>query len=60
MANVGLEVVPVGLKYKPFADTTIDTLEASDATVYTVILVVLPAIAAIVSGAVVLVRRRYR
>jgi len=60
MSNVGLEIVPVGLKYKPFADTTIDTLEANDAIVYTVILVALPTVAALVSGAVVLIRRKYR
>lgn len=60
MANIGLEVVPVGLKYKPFADTTIDTLEQGDAVVYTVVLIALPTVLALVSGAVVLIRRKYR
>lgn len=60
MSNIGLEVVPVGLKYKPFADTTIDTLESTDATVYTVVLVAIPTLAALISGAVVLIRRKYR
>ena len=60
MSNIGLEVVPVGLKYKPFADTTIDTLETNDAIVYTVVLIAIPTVAAIVSGAIVLIRRKYR
>lgn len=60
MSNIGLEVVPVGLKYKPFADTTIDTLETGDAVIYTVVLIAIPTIAALISGAVVLIRRKYR
>ena len=60
MSNIGLEVVPVGLKYKPFADKTIDTLQTNDAVAYTVVLIAVPTLAALISGAVVLIRRRYR
>lgn len=57
---VGQEPVPVGIGFKPFADYTIDTITTSEATQYTVVLTVLPMLAALVTGVVVLVRRKNR
>lgn len=58
--TIGQEPVPVGLEPKPFADTTIDTINSADATRYTVILAVIPAIATLVCGTVIIVRRKNR
>lgn len=55
---IGREPVPVGIGLKPFADTTIDNITAAAAIRFTVILTVIPAVAAIAAGAVVLVRRK--
>ena len=60
MRTIGNEPVPVGLVPKPFGDTTIDTVTTSEATQYTVVLTVLPAVLAIGSGIFVLVRRKHR
>lgn len=57
---MGQEPVPVGIGFKPFADYTIDTITTAEATQYTVILTVIPALAALVTGVVVLVRRKNR
>ena len=57
---IGQEPVPVGLDPKPFADTTIDTITTAEANRYTVILTVIPAIAALVCGVVIIVRRKNR
>ncbi len=57
---VGQEPVPVGLDLNVFYDDTIDTITTAEATRYTVVLTVLPALAAIVCGVVVIVRRKYR
>lgn len=57
---MGREPVPVGLTFKPFADSTIDTVTTSEATQYTVVLAVVPALAALVVGVVVIVRRKNR
>jgi hypothetical protein len=58
--TVGKELAPVGLNPKAFSDTTIDVITNSEATQYTVVLTVIPAVAALVCGVVVLVRRKYR
>lgn len=60
LRTIGQEPVPVGLERKPFADKTIDTVTSAAATQYTVTLAVVPALAAIISGVVILVRRKYR
>lgn len=60
MRTIGNEPVPVGLVPKPFGDTTIDTVTTSEATQYTVVLAVIPAVLAIGSGIFVLVRRKHR
>lgn len=60
LRTIGQEPVPVGLERKPFADKTIDTVTEAAATQYTVILALVPAIAAIACGVVILVRRKYR
>lgn len=60
MRAAGREPVPVGLKFKPFADFTIDTMTTSEATQYTVVLAVVPMIIATVVGAVVIIRRKHR
>ncbi len=57
---VGQEPVPVGLDPNVFYDDTIDTITTADATRYTVVLTVLPALAAIITGVIVIVRRKYR
>lgn len=57
---IGREAVPVGLDFKPFADDTIDTVTTSAATQYTVVLAVIPAVAALATGIVVIVRRKNR
>ncbi len=57
---VGQEPVPVGIGFKPFADYTIDTITTAEATQYTVVLTVVPLLAALVTGVVVLVRRKNR
>ena len=57
---IGREPVPVGIDRKPFADYTIDTIEAQDATQYTIVLTVLPIIITFGVAAVVLIRRKNR
>ena len=57
---IGQEPVPVGLDPKPFADYTIDVITSSEATQYTVVLSVVPAVVALVTGIVVIVRRKNR
>ncbi len=55
---IGREPVPVGIDRKPFADYTIDIIEAKDATQYTVVLAVVPAVLTAAVAAVVLIRRK--
>ena len=57
---IGQEPVPVGLDPKPFADTTIDSVTSKDATAYTLVLTIVPALAALVVGTVIIVRRKNR
>lgn len=57
---IGREPVPVGLEFKPFADSTIDTVTTSEATQYTVVLAAVPALCAAVVGVVIIVRRKNR
>lgn len=57
---IGKEPVPVGVKFKPFGDYTIDTITTSEATQYTVVLTVVPALLALGSGIFVIVRRKNR
>ena len=57
---IGQEPVPVGLTLKPFADTTIDTITTAEATQYTLVLTILPAVASLAFGIVVLIRRKNR
>ena len=57
---IGGETVPVGLDFKPFADDTIDTVTSREATQYTVVLAVVPAVLALGAGIVVIVRRKNR
>ena len=56
----GRELVPVGLKLKPFASTDIETLTTARANRYTVALIVAPALITAIAGVYVLVRRKYR
>ena len=58
--QIGREPVPVGLERKPLSDKTIDTVTEADATQYTVVLALIPAIVSIACGVVILVRRKYR
>ncbi len=57
---IGREPVPVGLEFKPFADDTIDTITTAEATQYTVVLAVVPALIAATAGIVIIVRRKNR
>ncbi|MBO5415130.1 MAG: Gldg family protein [Clostridia bacterium] len=57
---IGKEPVPVGLEPKPFADYDIDSITTAESTQYTVVLTVVPALIAIISGAIVLIRRKNR
>ena len=57
---IGHEPVPVGITMKPFADYEIDNITTSAVTQYTVILTVVPAVAAICAGTIVLIRRKNR
>ena len=57
---VSQEPVPVGISLKPFADYTIDNITTAEATRYTVILTTIPALAAMIVGACVLIRRKNR
>ncbi len=60
LRNMGQEPVPVGLTMKPFGDYTIDSITTKEATQYTVILTVIPAVLAMGAGIFVIVRRKYR
>ncbi len=60
LRNMGQEPVPVGLTMKPFGDYTIDSITTKEATQYTVILTVIPALLATGAGIFVIVRRKYR
>lgn len=55
---IGQEPVPIGLEATPFSDTTIDTITSREATQYIITLAVIPAVAALVAGVVILIRRR--
>ncbi len=57
---IGKEPVPVGLTFKPFADYDIDTVTTAEATQYTVVLALVPLLAASVTGIVIIVRRKNR
>ena len=57
---IGREPVPVGISLKPFADYTIDNITTAESTRYTIVLTTIPAITAIIAGAVVLIRRKNR
>ena len=56
---IGREPVPVGIVLKPFGDYSIDSITVEAMTAWTVCLAVIPAAAALVTGVVVLVRRKY-
>ncbi len=56
----GREPVPVGLKYKEFANYTIETVTTEETTQYTVILTVAPIVVSFAVGVFVIVRRKNR
>lgn len=56
---IGREPVPVGIVLKPFGDYTIDSVTTAAATTWTVCLAAIPAAVALVTGVVILVRRKY-
>ncbi len=58
--RIGREPVAVGLKYKEFANYTIETITSEAATAYTAIFTVAPLFIALCVGVVVLVRRKNR
>ncbi len=56
---MGRDTVPVGLDLKPFASFEISDITDAEATRYTLLLTILPAVIVIGVGVVVLVRRKY-
>lgn len=60
LRTVGREPVPVGLTWKPFGDLTIDTVTTKEATQYTLVLTLVPAILSMGIGIFVIVRRKNR
>lgn len=60
LSMMGREPVPVGLKYKNFANYEIQTIEQNDATAYTVFFTVAPLVVALFAGVFVIVRRKNR
>ena len=54
------EAVPHSLTWKPIADLTIDIVTTEEATRYTLILTIIPAVLALGAGIFILVRRKYR
>ncbi len=56
----GRDPVPVGLKYKEFANYAIESIEAGEATQYTIALTLTPIIVTLAVGIFVIVRRKYR
>jgi hypothetical protein len=60
LRDIGREPVPVGLEFRPFADSTIDTITTVEATQYTIVLAIVPAVIAVACGTVVIVRRKNR
>lgn len=56
----GREPVPVGLDFKEFANYEIETVTTKDATQYTLVLTIVPAVIALCSGVFVIVRRKNR
>lgn len=57
---MGKENAPVDLVFKPFGNTDIESLTTSTANTITVILAVIPTLACLVIGTVVLIRRKNR
>lgn len=55
---IGREPVPVGLTFKPFADSTIDTITTAQSRNITIVFAVVPAVLAIGVGIFVIVRRK--
>lgn len=60
LKTLNKEPVPVGITYKAFADSTIDTLAEGVASKYTIALTVIPAVITLGVGIFVIVRRKYR
>ena len=60
LRTIGNEPVPVGLTFRPFGDTEIDTVTTAAATWYTVILTAIPLVLALGCGFFVIVRRKNR
>ena len=58
LRTMGRENVGVGLKFKPFADETIDSITTVQMVRDTVLLAAIPAVLALVAGVVVMIRRR--
>ena len=56
----GREPVPVGLSYKEFANYTIESITAEEATTYTTVLTLVPLVLVSAIGTFVLVRRKNR
>jgi hypothetical protein len=54
------ELVIVDLNHKPFAKTDIENITTHQITVASVILIAFPAVATTVTGAVILLKRKYR
>lgn len=60
MRAMSKELVIVDLNHKPFAKTDIENITTHQITVASVILIAFPAVATTVTGAVILLKRKYR
>ena len=58
--ELGKESVPIALPLKPFEDTNIENIDAQAANVWTIVLAVVPAAAALITGLFVIIRRKNR
>lgn len=58
-SQLGRDAVAVSIDTKYFSDTEISNITATEANVYTVVLTVVPTIAILAAGVVVIIRRRF-
>ena len=59
LSAMGKTDTPAALKAQPFADTTIHTLTTAQASTTTVLLAVIPTAIVLITGTIVLIRRKF-
>ncbi len=60
LKQFGRETVPSGIDFKEYANYDIEDMTTSDANTWTVLLIVVPALAFAITGTVICVRRKYK